>query len=1001
MGPTSSRRTWLVLPASLILMVLATFVKADESTPSTPLTSVAGTVVQSLDGPWKIADDAAKNGEAGGWFKPGSFPMMQARPIEVPGVPTEVFPINAWWSDPATHPFWYYRTFTGGAASGKGMRLYLRFGAVRQTSDIWLNGEHLGTHIGGEDPFEFDVTTNVKPGENTLVVRIQMNIIGGIWQGVELVAQPDVRVMDAFAKPDIKGRKIDLELTIENNSGAPANVTARASVAAAKAGKTLAAQSSTITVAPGLTPTSLVLPVAKPHVWDLDDPFLYRVTVGTDWKNVEGTAHDGYSFRTGFRDFRMVDGFFQLNGRRIFPACAHGNNYDPIGLQGTSRRMTYMIKELENLKKGGFNMMRCIVAAALPEQLDWADEQGILFFTEHETSWIIKDPKDFGRTLNQVVRRDRNHPSLVLYGLLNETDNLDIYKKGRDWLPQVREIDDTRPVLLSSGRWDRDFKTASLCNTGSHTWDTYMGGEDPVAPKNTSPDESVGGAFKNGTGDAHIYTTWPTTYETMAKFLALAKDTHPFFLSEEGMGTSYDPIVEAQELDRLKVPHDLFCWSFPGPGVEGMKKVWADAKLADTYPDMHDFIVDSDLSGARQRALIFTMVRGNPQINGYNLTSIEDFWGGAEGIMNNFRDYKPGTLQVMREGWAPLRWCLVVNPTAGYTGQPLRVRVILANLDVLPAGDHGATVTITGPGGEVWKKPLTVHVIDKGPLAYPLFNEDVTLPNLKPGKYSLKAVLSGHKNATANHYDFTLTDRGSLPKLKGTFSTLGLPANVAQLLTQQGAQLREFVPATVPDNEVIVVGGGFKGAAKDWRALYSHAARGAHIVFLDEKVFQGGQDPNHWFAVPQKGVQNMESDWLYHKDCIAKKGSPAFAGLPTKLMDPDDYGLMLADAHFFMSPTIPDDIAAVGIRSTLSARYEFKGGVMIGTYKLGAGRFTINAFNLQNTIGHPATDRLLLNLVSVAQADAAKAAPLPADFDATLDKLGIVDPPPEPEPAKK
>jgi len=142
-----------------------------------------------------------------------------------------------------------------------------------------------------------------------------------------------------------------------------------------------------------------------------------------------------------------------------------------------------------------------------------------------------------------------------------------------------------------------------------------------------------------------------------------------------------------------------------------------------------------------------------------------------------------------------------------------------------------------------------------------------------------------------------------------------------------------------------------------------------------------------------QGGQNGDPEWLYHKETVAKTGNPIFAGLPTKLMDPDDYGMMLGNAHFFEGTTTPDDTAAVAIRSTLGDHYQYKDGFLIGTYKLGAGLFTVNAFDLLGTIGAPATDRMVLNFVLAAQADAAPVTGPPDDFAATMDKLGIVDPP--------
>jgi hypothetical protein len=996
--------------------------KADEAT-----TSDAGTTVASLDGTWQIVQDPKNEGESAGWFKAGAFPLAQAKPAQVPGVPAETFPMRSWDTDPPTDAYWYLRTFATKGQPEAHVRYYLRFAAVKQNSDVWLNGTHLGGHRGGEDPFEFDVTKILQATQdNTLVVRAQMNLLGGIWQPVKLVAQPEVRIIDAFARPDAKAKKIDLEVTLENNSDSPAPVEVAAELGHFKPAAEVGRETTSVTAAPGLSTVKLTLPVANPHLWNLDDPFLYTIKVTSAWKDGGGAVvgRDVDAFRTGFRDFRVVDGFFYLNGKRFYIKCAHGNQYDPLYGLSSSRNMTYLYKELDQLKKAGFNMMRCIVASAMPEQLDYADEHGMLYFTENETSWpehetpeVVGDPSLFGRTLNQVVRRDRNHPSLVLWGLLNETDTIPVYEKAKAWLPSLRAIDDTRPVLLSSGRWDRDLKTASLSNPGSLTWDTYMGGEDPVGPRPTGVSEDIGGGFKNGTGDAHIYTSFPLNWPTITNFLAIAHDTKPFFLSEAGMGSSFDPLTEGAMMEKLHVPDYVVSWSWIRAGIAGMKHTWSAYGLEGTYPDMHDFIVDSDLSAAKQRAITFSMVRGNPQINGYNLTSIEDFWGAGEGVMNNFRDFKSGHLEMLRAGWAPLRWCLLVNPANVYGGKPLHVRVALANMDVLRAGDHGATLSISGPAGEVWRQPVTAHVQENGPLAYTLFDQDVTIPSLRPGRYSLKAQLEGSDqpvhvaingtarvegvgiNAAAGRWDFTVTAHEALPKITGSVSVAGVPQAVRDLLTAQGAQLRDFAPHAMFDRETILVGGDFKGAAADWRALYSHVAQGAHAVFLDENAFRLGDAQNQWLAIPEKGTQNTDPEWLYHQDCVAKAGQGIFAGLPVKLMEPLDYGQLLANARFFAGTTVPDDTAAVAIRSTLGNHYEYKDGVMIGTYKLGAGRFTINAFDLAGTVGHPATDRLLVNLVTTAQADAARVTPLPGDFNATLDKLGIVDPPPSSAPA--
>jgi hypothetical protein len=111
-------------------------------------------------------------------------------------------------------------------------------------------------------------------------------------------------------------------------------------------------------------------------------------------------------------------------------------------------------------------------------------------------------------------------------------------------------------------------------------------------------------------------------------------------------------------------------------------------------------------------------------------------------------------------------------------------------------------------------------------------------------------------------------------------------------------------------------------------------------------------------------------------------------------MSPEYYGTLLSNTAFFQGVTPPADTAAVAIYSSLTDHYHFFDGVMLGTYPFHAGHFTLNALNVVGSIGSPATDRLLLNLVAAAQADAAPLAPLPTDYDAEMDKFGFIDPPP-------
>ena len=981
----------ILCPLALFLLLAVGAFAAPAAPPPAPPSAFR---TQSLDGPWQIARDPDDTGRASHWFQPGAFPSAASRSIQVPGNVNEAWPAGvADASKPGPAVFWYTRTFTPETPNGTDLRQYLRFGAVGYSCDVWLNGVSLGSHEGGQSPFEFDVTPTLVPDRpNTVTLRVATPFMGGINQHVTLAAQPTVRIKDVFARPDVHAGCFHVEVTLENNGPAPAPIVLRTDYGEYKPRRPLGTVTARATAPPGQSVTTMTVALKHPRLWNLDDPFLYTMRVSSEWSGAGRPAarHDEQAIRTGLRDFRIVDGYFQLNGRRLFVKCAHSNWYDPIAIQGTARTLKYLRRDYPQMKHAGFNMMRFIVSAGLPEQLDQADELGFLIYSEHETSWLLQDPTKFGISLNQVVRRDRNHPSLVAWGLLNETPPGDTYSRARAWLPSLRAIDPTRLVLLSSGRWDTDFRTGSASNPGSLTWNVFLGGEDPAHPVPTGDLPTDIGSFKSGTGDAHVYNRYPTTWDFVTGFSNLGRDAKPFFLSEAGLGTSYNAIKEKRKMLGEGAGPDAYAWRWINPAVVGLEQAWAKYGLSSTYPSIEDMLLDSELSGSRQREIMFSIARSNPKVNGYNLTSITDAWGAGEGVMDNFREWKAGHLPVMQTGWAPLRWCLFVHPMNVYADQPMHLKVALANEDALPAGDRPVLLRISGPQGVAWEKPARVKIQagPTSPFAYDVLDQEVTIPHLSGGTYTLAAFLPNRTNAAAHELAFTVTDRGSLPDGLGPVTTLGVSQGVRDLLTSRGAILQDYAAGEPRNREVIVVGDAVPGDAATWRALYARIARGAHAVFLSPGVFAGKAGPNAWLAVGSKGDQVGDFDWLYHKDVIAKDHS-LFTGLQTKIMTPDFYGEMLSGTKYLHNVTTPEDVAAVAIHCTFGdSAFSYSDGIMLGTYKHHAGTFTVNAFNLIGTVGSPATDRLLLNLVVSAKSDVATQ-PLPAHYEAELDALGI------------
>jgi len=447
--------------------------RADSIFSSSRPASATAPAISSLDGAWQIATDPQNVGRTEKWW---TAPRADAKTTRVPWIIQDAFP--------AYHGVaWYWRDFQIGANPHAQGRFLLRFWGVDYKAEVWLNGVLVGGHEGGETPFVLDVTQALRVGApNRLAVRVlnpthqpidgvvlnqtprQARVmpygsgaeynVGGITDSVEVLAAPSVRLEDLVARPELAAGRISVQVKVRN-TGRRALRRLEFSVAPASSGETLATVVLDRELPPGDTLINATLPVANPHRWDLNDPYLYRVTARL--ADARLGSLDERSTRCGFRDFRFEDGYFRLNGRRIFLRSTHTCNNFPVGLRlppdpDMARR------DLLNLKVMGFNTVRFIWGGALRYQLDLCDEIGLMVYEESFASSSIEPSpltsERFDRSISELVQRDRNHPSIVIWGLLNEVGNGPYFQHAAASLPMIRALDDTRMVFLNSGRWD-------------------------------------------------------------------------------------------------------------------------------------------------------------------------------------------------------------------------------------------------------------------------------------------------------------------------------------------------------------------------------------------------------------------------------------------------------------------------------------------------------------------------------------------------------------------
>jgi hypothetical protein len=973
--------------------------------------------MQALNGEWRLATDPENRGREERWF---TSIRDEAIAAAVPGVIQQVCPEYQ-------GVVWYWNIFRATQAAAN-ERYLLRFGAVDYLAEVWLNGIPIGSHEGADTPFSLDATSAIRPGDdNLLAVRVLnptdepidgirlvetphrnknsknfqpgrgMNL-GGIVQPVDLLVVPALRIADLFLQPNPVTGQIRMAITVRNDTTTSVSGWLSAAVESQSGADTIATTRSDVIFAPGDSAHELTGVVHNPHLWDLHDPYLYRVTAALEAQASDATFTHRQSARCGFRDFRVVDGYFRLNGRRVFLRSTHTGNHYPMGIS-RAQELDFVRRDLIYAKASGFNTVRFISGMALAEQLDFCDEIGLMVQEESLAGWLLADSPQmaerYDRSTREMILRDRNHPSLTIWGMLNETFDGPVFRHAVETLALVRSLDPTRLVLLSSGRWDAQPGIGSAANPGSAQWEHVWGAEMPAAAGVSKEWGRLDPAYIKGAGDAHLYPPVPHVPETIAFLRTVGHDSKPVFLSEYGIGSLFNAIREYRMFEQDGARTDVPDAAYIGSMAERLLADWQRFGMDHVYAFPEDMLLDSQRLHARQRRLGFDLIRSNPNICGYNLTGMLDHALTGEGVWTFWREWKPTIMDALADGWAPVRWCLFVDQLHGYAGRAFKIEAVLANEDVLQPGEYPVHMRIRGPHGIVWEQKATARIPEleagrDGPLAVPVLCEAVTWSG-PAGVYELAATMERGGAPAGGRLKFHVADAAALPQLRQSVTLWGIAPQVERWLAARAVQCRLFDHAGADHNEVILVGdlSAQSTSVDDWRELARRIARGSAAVFLAPAAFKRGDDPVGWLPLANKGRCYAFNDWLYHKECVGK-AHPIFAGLqPQGVLDWDYYGPIIP-RELFDGQDTPDDVVAAAFAVGYSCPGGYASGVLVGAYRFGAGQFVLNTLHILEHIDiHPAADRLLLNMISsAAQALGAAPTALPDNFEALLEQIG-------------
>jgi beta-galactosidase len=358
---------------------------------------------------------------------------------------------------PDTSIGWYRRVFELPAGDA-GSRITLEFDGSYRESMVVFNGFYVGRHSGGYDPFSFDVTPFATPGgRNVLLVRVDATSSdgwfyegAGIYRHVWLVKTHPVHVKKwgTFIASRVEGSEARLTIRTEvENHGKTAQNARVVSIILDPSGKEVGKSASTpASISQGAEQTySQELSVSQPLLWSLEERNLYKLVTEV---RAEGEILDRYETRFGIRSLHIdaEKGLF-LNGKavKLKGTCNH-QDHAGLGAAVPDAVQFYRIRKLQEM---GCNSLRTSHNPPTPELLDACDELGMLVFDE--TRMMSSNPEGLSQFGN-LVRRDRNRPSVFMWSMGNEEGQANT-AKGLGILTAMKavatELDGSRPVSIA------------------------------------------------------------------------------------------------------------------------------------------------------------------------------------------------------------------------------------------------------------------------------------------------------------------------------------------------------------------------------------------------------------------------------------------------------------------------------------------------------------------------------------------------------------------------
>ncbi|WP_316807877.1 beta-galactosidase GalB [Pedobacter agri] len=358
---------------------------------------------------------------------------------------------------------WYRKEFTAPANFASRV-ITIEFDGVYKNSEVWINGKYLGKRPYGYASFSYEISQYLKTGKNIIAVKVDNSAQpdsrwysgSGIYRNVWLKSTAKVAVAKwgTFVTADQSG-KVSFQTQIQNKTSKLQTVVITNAVFAADGKLITNTIQQNVKIDTSGLELDRILEIRNPILWSVEKPYQYTLVTQIVQN---GKVLDSYETKFGIRSFNFdVAKGFSLNGKpmKLLGVCLHHD----LGALGAAVNVRAMERQLEIMKEMGVNAIRTAHNPPAPEFLDLCDRMGFLVMDEAFDMWAKKKTKNdyhlnfpewHKRDLEDMIKRDRNHPSIILWSIGNEIreqfDSTGI-AITKELVGIVKNLDKTRPVI--------------------------------------------------------------------------------------------------------------------------------------------------------------------------------------------------------------------------------------------------------------------------------------------------------------------------------------------------------------------------------------------------------------------------------------------------------------------------------------------------------------------------------------------------------------------------